>query len=191
MTWPSAATQSAARRAPRMACRHPRRTTDDAPVSTVSVWGASADISTLLASIVTATRDGPSLTSRVSCLPARTGRPLPGTSDVAAARKTNANRGESDDARRRNDRSLEERYGGPCRGPVQRLRLGGRGGGCPRRGHRRPRGRAVHRDHGPLGIGEVHAAPLHGGPRRADRRTGVHRRGGPHDPVGETAHTAS
>ena len=45
------------------------------------------------------------------------------------------------------------------------------------RGVRRGR---VHRDHGAVRVGEVHAAALHGGPRHADLGPGVHRRRRPH-----------
>ena len=44
---------------------------------------------------------------------------------------------------------------------------------------------------GPSGLGEVDAAPLHGRPRHADLRPGVHRRRRPHDAVGEGADAAA
>ena len=70
-------------------------------------------------------------------------------------------------------RSQQGLRGRRCRRPSARRRIGGL------------RTCALYRDHGPVGVGEVHAAPLHGRPRHADLRPGVHRGRRPHDAVGE------
>ena len=58
----------------------------------------------------------------------------------------------------------------------QDLRLRGRCGVGPGRRQRRPRARPLHRDHGPVRVGQVHAAAHAGGAGPPDRGAGVPRR---------------
>ena len=59
---------------------------------------------------------------------------------------------------------------------------------APRRRHRRLRGRPLHRDHGAVGLGQVHADALRRRPRHPHLRPGVHRRHRPHHAERQGAH---
>ena len=82
----------------------------------------------------------------------------------------------------------------PAARAVEATKIYGSGdtaGGGPGRGHHRdPEGR-LHRDHGPVRLGQVDADALHGRPRLAHLGPGVHRRPGPGRPVGGRAHPAA
>ena len=76
----------------------------------------------------------------------------------------------------------------------------GRDQGLRQRRHRSPRARPrdggvragpVHRDHGPVRLGQVHADALHGRPRRPDVGRRVHRRHRPGLPQRQAAHPAA
>ena len=76
-------------------------------------------------------------------------------------------------------------------GPRQALRTRRRHRHRPRRRLARPPPRRVHRDHGPVGLGQVHADAHHGRPRLAHDRAGLARRHRDHRAVGLGAHGAA
>ena len=80
---------------------------------------------------------------------------------------------------------------GPCRGGGEGVRQGRHGGARPRRREPGPAGRALHRHHGTLGVGQVDPHALPGGARHAHVGPGVHRRGRPRPALGEAADPAA
>ena len=80
---------------------------------------------------------------------------------------------------------------GPSRPGHEGVRRGRRAGARARRSHAPDPERALHRDHGPVGLREVDAVALHGGPRRGDERPGDDRRSGPRRARRSPAHHAA
>ena len=79
----------------------------------------------------------------------------------------------------------------PCRRPRQDLRIGRHRGPRPRPRQRRPGRRRVHRDHGPVRLGQVDAHALPGRPRQRRLRLGADRRRRAVRAVGQEADRAA
>ena len=84
-----------------------------------------------------------------------------------------------------------QRRRGPGRRRHQGLRQGRSRGPCARRRHRRLRDRSLHRDHGPVGLGQVDAHALARRPRLAHERFGLDRRRRARHAQREEAHAAA
>src|ERR687892_212965 len=115
----------------------------------------------------------------------------------ARAARCGAARAESNDCERRDDQNdgrvgrVPRSHRGPSRTGGEGVREGRHRGARPRRREPGPPGRALHRHHGTLGVGQVDPHALPGRARHAHVGPGVHRRGRARPAVREAADPAA